>query len=109
MLDRMSRSRNCCLIWGPGPANLSILRRGTDITPPGWIALSLRCGAKFSRFTDLIRMIPVTSTDTAPQPGSSLPYPEWWEADVLTTDGSVVRIRPVVAADRDGLRAMHRR
>jgi len=36
-------------------------------------------------------------------------YPLWWEADVLTADGSVVRIRPVVAADTEELRAMHAR
>lgn len=36
-------------------------------------------------------------------------YPLWWEADVLTADGSVVRIRPVVAGDTEQLRAMHGR
>jgi acyl-CoA synthetase (NDP forming)/GNAT superfamily N-acetyltransferase len=36
-------------------------------------------------------------------------YPLRWEADVLTADGSVVRIRPVVAGDTDELRAMHGR
>ncbi|HET8588908.1 MAG TPA: GNAT family N-acetyltransferase [Nakamurella sp.] len=36
-------------------------------------------------------------------------YPMHWEADVLTADGSVVRIRPVHPGDTDGLRAMHAR
>ncbi|MEO7126942.1 MAG: GNAT family N-acetyltransferase [Nakamurella sp.] len=42
-----------------------------------------------------------------PEEGSR--YPLWWEADVLTADGSVVRIRPVVGADTEELRAMHGR
>lgn len=42
-------------------------------------------------------MIPVTE------------YPSRWEADVLTVDGSVVRIRPVIDGDEDRLRAMHDR
>lgn len=37
------------------------------------------------------------------------PYPAHWEAEVLTSDGSVARIRPVVATDRDMLLAMYDR
>lgn len=49
-------------------------------------------------------------TTTPPVGGPTEPrYPTWWEADVLTADGSVVRIRPVVGADTDELRAMHGR
>ncbi|OJV25846.1 MAG: GNAT family N-acetyltransferase [Actinobacteria bacterium 69-20] len=51
-----------------------------------------------------------------PGPGASgsvsAPYPTRWEADVLTLDGSVMRVRPVCAddpADGDAIRAMHRR
>ncbi len=47
-------------------------------------------------------------TTAAPTPDTS-PYPTHWEADVLTADGSVARIRPVMPADTDELRAMHER
>lgn len=36
-------------------------------------------------------------------------YPTHWEAEVLTADGSVVRIRPVSTDDAAHLRAMHER
>ncbi len=67
-------------------------------------------------------MTPVT--DSAPSAASDIPrrgggrpggdrdgarYPLWWEADVLTADGAVVRIRPVVPDDAAELRAMHQR
>lgn len=39
----------------------------------------------------------------------ALPYPKRWEADVLTLDGSVVRIRPATPGDGDAIRAMHAR
>ena len=49
--------------------------------------------------------------DPVPAPGSAgaTPYPTHWEADVLTADGSVVRIRPVHPDDTEALRAMHHR
>lgn len=41
--------------------------------------------------------------------GAELPagYPHEWEADVVLTDGSVARVRPIVPADGDALRAFH--
>ncbi len=47
----------------------------------------------------------VPTTDWAGAAG----YPTHWEADVLTADGSVVQIRPVVPGDTAQLRAMHAR
>lgn len=52
----------------------------------------------------------MTRATSEPPTASAAPdYPLTWEADVLTADGSVVHIRPVVAADTEALRAMHQR
>ncbi len=45
-------------------------------------------------------------TDREPEAAG---YPTHWEADVLTADGSVARIRPVHRDDTEALRAMHAR
>jgi acyl-CoA synthetase (NDP forming)/GNAT superfamily N-acetyltransferase len=36
-------------------------------------------------------------------------YPEWWEADVVLSDGGTVHIRPIVPTDADALLAFHGR
>ena len=43
------------------------------------------------------------------EPPPAPPYPKRWEADVLTLDGSVMRVRPVTADDGDAILAMHAR
>ncbi len=43
--------------------------------------------------------------DTAAPPA----YPRHWEADVLSSDGGIVHIRPIVPADGVAIREMHRR
>ncbi len=44
----------------------------------------------------------------APSPGAPA-YPQHWEADVLSSDGGIVHIRPIVPADGVAIREMHRR
>lgn len=44
----------------------------------------------------------------APVPGpAAAPYPAGWEADVVLTDGSTTRLRPIRPDDADALQAFH--
>jgi acyl-CoA synthetase (NDP forming)/GNAT superfamily N-acetyltransferase len=43
------------------------------------------------------------------QPATGVDYPQYWEADVVLSDGGVVHLRPVRGSDREPLRAMHSR
>ena len=36
-------------------------------------------------------------------------YPEYWEADVVLSDGGTAHVRPTGSADTDALREMHAR
>lgn len=40
-------------------------------------------------------------------PGPAAPYPAAWEADVVLTDGSTTRLRPIRTDDADALQAFH--
>ena len=45
--------------------------------------------------------------DTAPEPTEGARYPHEWEADVVTSDGAVVHVRPIRPEDAEGLHRFH--